>query len=94
MYKKFLTNSKLITQPVNGHLKWPWIKYSNPFFYLVLFAINIFYLFDFKYGLTLFIIIYLFLFVSVKYFFYSASELWCFFGSFTPLIMYFLSFHI
>ena len=94
MYKNFLTNSKLITQPVNGHLKWPWIKYSNPFFYLVLFAINIFYLFNFKYALTVFIIIYLFLFISVKYFSYSATEMWCFFGSFTPLIIYFLSFYI
>jgi hypothetical protein len=94
MYKNFLTNSKLITQPVNGHLKWPWIQYSNPFFYLVLLALNIFYLFNYKYALAVFIIIYLFLFISVKYFSYSATEMWCFFGSFTPLILYFVSFYI
>ena len=93
-YKKFITNSKLVTQPVNGHLKWPWLKYSNPYFYLILFAINIFYLFDLKYALLLFTTVYLFFFLSVKYFYYHIGEMWCFFGSFTPLILYFLSFYI
>ena len=93
-YKKFITHSKLVTQPVNGHLKWPWLKYSNPYFYLILFAINIFYLFDLKYALLLFTTVYLFFFLSVKYFYYHIGEMWCFFGSFTPLILYFLSFYI
>jgi len=93
-YSKFLTNEKLITGTENGHLKWPWIKYSNSTFYLILFALNIFYLFNFKYALVFFVITYFFLFISVKYFYYNAGELWCFFGSFIPLIMYFLSFYI
>ena len=93
-YKKFITHSKLVTQPVNGHLKWPWLKYSNPYFYLILFAINIFYLFDLKYALLLFTTVYLFFFLSVKYFYYHIGEMWCFFGSFTPLILYFLSYYI
>ena len=29
----------------NNHLKWPWIEYSNAYFYLILLGINIFYLF-------------------------------------------------
>jgi len=93
-YKKYITNSKLVTEPENGHLKWPWLKYANQGFYLILFAINIFYLFDFKYGLSVFTIVYLFLFLSYKYFYYHVGEMWCFFGSFTPLILYFWSFYI
>jgi hypothetical protein len=93
-YSKFLTNEKLVTGTENGHLKWPWIKYSNPSFYLILFALNMFYLFNFKYALVFFVVTYFFLFISVKYFYYNSGELWCFFGSFIPLIMYFLSFYI
>ena len=93
-YTNFLTSEKLITTVKNGHLKWPWIKYQNPIYYLVLFAMNIFYLFNFKYAMTMFSIIYFFLFLSVKYFKYNIGELWCFFGSFIPLIMYFVSFYI
>jgi len=94
IYTKFLNTNKLITGTKNGHLHWPWIKYSNPYFYLILFAINIFYLFTFTYALLLFIILYLFLLLSVKYFYYSAGELWCFFGAFIPLIMFFVSFYL
>jgi hypothetical protein len=94
IYIKFLSTNKLITGTRNGHLHWPWIKYTNPYFYLVLFAVNIFYLFDFKYALTLFIITYLCLALSVKYFHYNAGELWCFFGAFIPLIMFVASFYI
>jgi hypothetical protein len=93
-YSKFLTNEKLVTGTENGHLKWPWIKYFNSLFYLILLAINIFYLFNFKFALVFFLITYFFLFISVKYFYYNAGELWCFFGSFIPLIMYFLSLYL
>ena len=94
MYFTFLLNDKLVTGTQNNHLSWPWIKYSNPFYYLILLAINIFYLFNFKYGLLVFIVIYFFLLISFKYFYYSLGEMWCFFGSFTPLIIYFTTFHI
>jgi len=94
IYFKFLSSDKLITTTKNGHLQWPWIKYSNPYFYLILFAINIFYLFNFKYALIFFIAIYFFLIISVIYFKYNAGELWCFFGSFIPLKMFFLSFYV
>jgi hypothetical protein len=93
-YSKFLSSEKLVTGTENGHLKWPWIKYSSPTFYLILFALNMFYLFNFKYALVFFVITYFFLFISVKYLYYNAGELWCFFGSFIPLIMFFLSFYI
>jgi len=94
MYVKFLSSGKLTTTAGKHHLSWPWIKYSNPWLYLILFAVNIFYLFDFKYALILFTVTYFFLFLSVKYFYYNASELWCFFGSFIPLIIYFASFYL
>jgi hypothetical protein len=42
IYYQFITKEKnLITSTKNGHLDWPWIKYYNPVFYLILFAINI-----------------------------------------------------
>jgi hypothetical protein len=98
MYIKFLTNEnenknknkKVITSvsKTTGHLEWPWLKYSKPYYYLLLFAINIFYLTNFSYSFVFFIITYFFLFLSVKYFYYSAGELWCFFGSFIPLFVY------
>lgn len=94
MYKNFLSSGDLVTKTKNKHLSWPWIKYASPLLYLVLFAINIFYLFNIKYGMVFFSITYLFLLLSVKYFKYNAGELWCFFGSFIPLFMYYLSFNV
>jgi hypothetical protein len=93
-YFRFLMNDKLVTGTENNHLKWPWIKYSNSTFYLILFAINIFYLFAFKYALVLFAITYAFLYISATHFSYNIGELWCFFGSFISLIMFFTSFYI
>ena len=93
-YVSFLQNESLITGVDNNHLKWPWIKYSTPVFYLILLAVNIFYLSDFKYSLIFFVISYLFLYISVIKFSYNIGELWCFFGSFIPFILYFVSFHI
>ena len=86
-YTNFLSTSTLVTGTSNGHLKWPWIKYANPWAYLILLAINIFYLMDFNYSLVLFLITYLFFILSVIYFSYNPSELWCFFGAFVPLLM-------
>jgi hypothetical protein len=94
VYVRFLLKDKLVTSTQDGNLKWPWLKYTNPYPYLDLFAINIFYLFNFTYSLVLFSVLYFFLYISKKYFKYSAGELWCFFGAFVPLIMFFLSFHI
>jgi len=94
IYITYLSNDLHITKVYNGHLKWPWIKYSNAYYYLILFALNIFYLFNFNYAVVLFIITYVLLYISVKYFYYNAGELWCFFGAFIPILMYFFSFYI
>ena len=94
MYKQFLSQGELTTSTKNGHLDWPWLRFANPMFYLVVFAVNIFYLFDIKYASVLFGIVYAFLALSMKYFYYNSGELWCFFGSFVPFIMYHASFHI
>lgn len=91
IYIKFLKNEKLITSVEHNHLKWPWLKYFNPFFYLVLLAINIFYLFNIKYAVILFITVYLFLIISALYFNYHIGELWCFFGAFSPLIIFYIT---
>jgi hypothetical protein len=94
VYILFLSTSTLVTGTSNGHLKWPWIKYANPWAYLILLAINIFYLMNFNYALVLFLITYFFFILSVVYFSYNASELWCFFGAFIPIIMLFASYFI
>ena len=93
-YITFLLKGPLLTHVKKGHLSWPWIPYYNPSFYLILLAINIFYLFQLSYALTLFSITYFFLFISVKYFSYHEGEIWCFFGSFIPLLLFFASFFI
>jgi len=94
VYIQFLLNEKLVTSTENNHLKWPWIKYASPINYLIMFAINIFYLFNFNYALFLFVILYFLLYISHTFFYYNAGELWCFFGSFIPLILFFASFYI
>ena len=94
-YVKFIVArpNNLITGIKNGHLHWAWLQpeYINPWFYLLLFAINIFYLTNWKYSLLFFAITYFFFFLSVTHFSYNIGELWCFFGAFIPIIMFFLT---
>ena len=86
MYFRFITSEKqLITTTSNGHLDWPWLKYTTSYYNLI-FAVNIFYLTDFNYSLGMFIITYFFLYLSYKWFPYNMGELWCFFGAFIPAI--------
>lgn len=87
-YIKFIKDGQIITRVVDGHLSWPWLKYSSPFFYLLMLTINIYYLSDFKYSSIIFLVIGFFLYISAKYFNKHIGELWCFFGSFLPLIFY------
>jgi len=88
MYFRFITTEKqLTTSTSHGHLAWPWLKYANSYFYLVLFAVNIFYLTNFNYSMCMFIITYFLLYLSYKWFPYNMGELWCFFGAFIPAIM-------
>ncbi len=94
VYIAFISTDRLVTGVKHGHLHWPWIKYASPYFYVPLLAINIFYLFDFKYACLVFSVTYSFLYLSFKYFHYNVGELWCFFGSFIPLILYLATFYI
>jgi len=93
-YITFIYNSKLTTSTYKGHLKWPWIRYFSSTFYIVMFTINIFYMMNFNYALILFLATFSFLLLSVKFFNYNIGELWCFFGSFIPMIMLILSYYI
>jgi hypothetical protein len=94
MYINFISSNELVTSVKYNHLKWPWLKYSNPYFYLILFTINIFYLTNFKYSLILFLVILFLLFLSNKYFSYNIGELWCFFGNIIPIIIFIISYFI
>jgi len=96
MYSKFLLSKSgsLVTSTSNGHLSWPWIPYANSKLYLIVLALNIFYLTNFTYSLISFIIVYLFFTLSYYLFFYNTGELWCFFGAFIPFILLFVSYCI
>jgi hypothetical protein len=94
IYWNFINESKLTTSTKHGHLNWPWINYSNKIFYIILFALNIFYLTNFNYSLMVFIITYTFLILSYYFFRYNVGEIWCFFGAFIPIILLFGSFYL
>jgi hypothetical protein len=95
VYGLFISESVLTTTThKNNHLEWPWLKVFNPYFYIILLAINIFYLTNFKYNLVIFLIIYFLFFLSYIYFEYNVGELWCFFSVSIPIIMYFISYYI
>jgi len=89
-YVKYL-NKDLITTVKKGHLSWPLNNLMNPLFYLILLAINMFYLTDLKYSMFLFIVTYLFSILSYIYFGYHIAEMWCFFGSSIPLILFIIT---
>jgi len=94
VYNHFLSTSSLVTGTSHGHLSWPWIKYANPWAYVVLLAVNIFYLTNFNYSFVVFLITYFFSILSVVFFSYNPGELWCFFGAFIPFLMFFASYFI
>ena len=94
-YARFLSQGVLTTTAiVDGHLRWPWLKYSNPLFFLFMFNLNIFYLTDFGYSFTLFSVTAMFLLFTKIYFPYNSAELWCFVSSSVPAIMLPLSYYI
>jgi hypothetical protein len=92
-YISYIIKDKLVTNTKYGHLNWPWLNYFNPYYYLFLFGINIFYLTNLNYSLFVFLIIYFLLFLSTKYFHKSIEEIWCFFGAFVPIFILFISYN-
>jgi len=94
-YVKYLYNSKLVSGvDKNGHIKWQWVPYFNSNLYVIMLALNMFYLTDFKYSFAVFLITYLFLYLSWKYFSYNVGELWCFFATVIPSIMIILTYYL
>jgi hypothetical protein len=93
VYSNFLQKSKLTTGTSHGHLLWPWIKFTNPYFYCITISLNFFYLTNFNYSFIAFIILFLLLILSWYYFNYNVGELWCFFGAFMPTIIWFIFNH-
>ena len=84
-------NKRLITKVENGHLNWPIKNLMGSTFYLILLLINIFYLTDMKYSFIVAFFTYLFSLLSYNYFGYHIIEMWCFFGAFLPLIIFFIT---
>jgi len=97
-YIQFLHSKKSIdkikTGTSHGHLYWPWIPYSNPYFYLILLTLNFIYLTNWKYNILVLSILYFFLFLSFYFFQYNVGELWCFFGAFMPILFFIGSYYI
>lgn len=95
VYSRFLRNGPLTTSTIsNGHLSWPWLKYANKEFFVVMFAINIFYLTDFSYSLAMFSIVYAILALVIMFFPRNAAEFWCFMSASVPAIMLPVSYYI
>lgn len=90
-YIQFIKHGTLTTKPKHGHLSWAWKNYFNYHYYLIVLTVNMFYLTNFNYSMIWFIISYLLLFLSYKFFNYNVGELWCFFGAFEPGIIYLLT---
>jgi hypothetical protein len=88
VYSRFLYNGPLTTSSIsNGHLSWPWLKYANREFFLLMFAINIFYLTDFAYSMAMFSIVYAILALAIVFFPKNVAEFWCFMSASVPAIM-------
>ncbi len=95
VYSRFLNNGPLTTSSIsNGHLSWPWLKYANREFFLLMFAINIFYLTDFTYSLAMFSIVYAILALAIMFFPKNIGEFWCFMSASVPAIMIPVSYYI
>ncbi len=93
VYSRFLYNGPLTTSSIsNGHLSWPWLKYANREFFLLMFAINIFYLTDFSYSMAMFSIVYAILALANVFFPKNVGEFWCFMSASVPAIMIPVSF--
>lgn len=88
VWSRFIYNGPLTTSnTINGHLSWPWLKYANREFFLIMFAINIFYLTDFTYSLVMFSIVYAILALAFVFFPRNIGEFWCFMSASVPAIM-------
>ena len=88
VYSRFLYNGPLTTSRViNGHLSWTWLKYASREFFLLMFAINIFYLTDFSYSMVMFSIVYFILALAIAFFPRNVGEFWCFMSASVPAIM-------
>lgn len=90
-YIQFIQNGTLTTKVKHGHLYWPWKKYFDSRYYVLVLTINMFYLSNFNYSMIWFVISYLLAFLSYVYFNYNVGELWCFFGAFEPAIILILT---
>lgn len=88
VYLRYLNKGTLTTTSLsNGHLRWPWLKYANREFFLLMFAINIFYLTDFTYSMVMFSIVYAILALVMVFFPENVAEFWCFMSASVPAIM-------
>lgn len=86
-YIQFISKNNLVTSKKYGHLYWKWKKNFNNYFYLFILIFNIFVYIPLFYGIIFFLLGLFILLVSLKYFYYNTSELWCYFSAFTPLIL-------
>lgn len=93
-YSEFLQSGSLTTGVENCHLKWPWLKHFYAYSYIIMLFLNIMYLSDFKYSFATLMFLFLFIRLSDVFFHYHSGEIWCFFGSFLPLILYYSSFRL
>lgn len=90
----FFTNEIMQTNVVNNHLLWKWLTYFDFRFYALIFTINIFTLYTFNYALLFFLIGFITLIVSARFFKENVGEIWCFFASYILIIICCLTYFI
>ncbi len=95
VYYQFIVGGTLTTSKLAGrHLRWPWLKYINPWAFIIMFATNIFYLTDFTYSFVMFSIVYCILAFASTFFPNHVGEFWCFLSTSVPALMLPLSYYI
>jgi hypothetical protein len=63
------------------------IKYFDFRYYAPILTINIFTTYIFNYALLFYLIVFIILIISAKFFKEHIGELWCFFSSYIPIII-------
>ena len=86
-YSTFLTSEKMITSIYDKHLHWGWEKYFNFYIYIFILILNIFIFINIKYSLLISFFIFTIFTFSNIYFKKHIGEFWCFFISYTPILI-------
>ena len=93
-YIQFISKNNLITSKKYGHLYWKWKENFNNYFYFIILIFNIFAYMPLNYGVMFYLFGLFTYLITLKYFYNSTSELWCYFSAFIPIFILIISYFI